>query len=192
MSRNTAQNTQDAGTSLDALCLELGIPGSAKMELIQEVFSSSVDRGVTATDVSHVLLTAASAILRLRAGMARNIVDLFPDSPMLRELTPRMQVDLQEWSSKAVRSGLPDPLGFVTSGFRSQERQNELIAAWERGDREGLTARPARRSKHTSGEAVDLSSQAPLERLAGIWVSMGNRWGGHFFPMKDPNHFDLG
>jgi hypothetical protein len=36
----------------------------------------------------------------------------------------------------------------ITSGYRSPERQAELQARWDRGDRRGLRARPASRSWH--------------------------------------------
>lgn len=46
------------------------------------------------------------------------------------------------------------PDAVVTSGYRTRERQDELIAEWERGGRRGV--RPATNSHHLTGQAVDL------------------------------------
>lgn len=46
----------------------------------------------------------------------------------------------------------------ITSGYRSPERQAQLLRQWERGDRWGLRAKPACRSYHTTGWAIDVQT----------------------------------
>ena len=92
----------------------------------------------------------------------------------------------------------------VVSGYRSPERQAELLARWVSGDRRGLVARPAARSSHSEGRAVDLAfvwlgqpvpvSDTPREYfqfLADLLEPVGVRWGGRF-RSPDINHFDIG
>jgi hypothetical protein len=82
----------------------------------------------------------------------------------------------------------------LTSGFRSEQHQQELIA-------QGITQ--ARQSRHTLGFAFDvsfpgLSREAALRLPEWVWLavgkageSLGLRWGGRFNDY-DPFHFDAG
>lgn len=80
----------------------------------------------------------------------------------------------------------------ITSGYRSPIRQKELQAQWDSGNRTGLAARPATRSWHMQGLAVDVSTRSQnfnlfrqiMETIPGI------RWGGRFKKV-DRVHFDL-
>ena len=49
----------------------------------------------------------------------------------------------------------------ITSGYRSQAYQDSLRRRWDAGDRTGLTSKPALKSKHTDGLAVDVSRPTP-------------------------------
>lgn len=79
----------------------------------------------------------------------------------------------------------------IVSGRRSEARQRELRAAWDRGDRAGLVARPALYSNHTRGEAFDLARGPGLDFFIHAAPYVGLRWGGNFRE-ADPVHFDLG
>jgi len=77
----------------------------------------------------------------------------------------------------------------ITSGLRTVQRQQELIAS-------GVTT--ATRSLHLTGRAIDLAflgiPDAPWDWFAAggaLWVAMGGRWGGNF-SVPDPIHFDGG
>lgn len=83
----------------------------------------------------------------------------------------------------------------VTSGFRDPARQAELRARWDRGDRTGLKARPAKTSKHSTkswgkpaAQAVDI--KGPDLDTLGYWAVkyLGLKWGGNF-RSPDPIHF---
>jgi len=83
----------------------------------------------------------------------------------------------------------------VNSGFRSPKKQAELRRRWDAGDRTGIVARPAKRSKHSNtgflGEpdatGVDISFDA--QDLAGQYAHFfGLKWGGKF-KRPDPVHF---
>lgn len=105
----------------------------------------------------------------------------------LKPLTIEMLRDLCDWSSRM-------KMDFrITSAYRSPERQRMLRERWDRGDRQGLVARPAINSAHTRGEAVDLapaSENASLELLGMYALMRGYRWGGSF-SSSDPVHFDV-
>jgi hypothetical protein len=64
-------------------------------------------------------------------------------------LHPRA-VRLHAWATAVLayygfmEPGRPD----IISGYRSPEEQRKLLRRWESGDREGLAARPAKRSWH--------------------------------------------
>lgn len=91
----------------------------------------------------------------------------------------------------------------VVSGFRSPQRQAQLLARWNAGDRRGLVAKPAVRSAHSEGRAVDLGwvwngrgvsvADTPIEYwefLASLFEPVGVRWGGRF-RSPDLPHFEL-
>ena len=81
----------------------------------------------------------------------------------------------------------------LTSGYRTPQRQRELLNNWIAGNRRGLVARPAERSWHMQGRAVDVSR---LERTESFrifrdaMVLMGVEWGGNF-RKPDPVHFQV-
>lgn len=73
-----------------------------------------------------------------------------------------------------------------TSGFRSQKEQDDLRARWDRGDRAGLRYQPAKKSKHSSRRAMDITTTN--EKLAAqIAKALGMRAGYDF---GDPVHFE--
>lgn len=75
----------------------------------------------------------------------------------------------------------------IHSGFRDIDRQRELYQEWEAGQ---IANKPAQRSWHTEGRALDVSFgqyQAIFGQIAGM---LGIRWGGNF-NRADPNHFDV-
>lgn len=83
----------------------------------------------------------------------------------------------------------------VTSAYRDPAFQAALRARWDAGDRAGLVARPALRSAHSDGLAVDLvaSGEVPGRQPAlvqlGLWAqTKGYVWGGTF-TRYDPVHF---
>lgn len=80
----------------------------------------------------------------------------------------------------------------IVSGYRSPKRQLELQNRWDSGDRVGLVARPASRSWHMQGLAVDVNTREqgfPFFRDIMLQLP-GVRWGGNF-NRKDNVHFDL-
>lgn len=96
---------------------------------------------------------------------------------------------LQYWSAVQGTPVLP-----IVSGYRSPRRQIELAALWDAGQRQGLMARPATSSAHTTGSGWDVSTAGgylPLQ-YQGYFASFrpGVRWGGNF-RSPDPNHFDM-
>lgn len=108
-----------------------------------------------------------------------------------------------EQADAIIRAQAPGLSLRVTSGYRSPEHQAELLARWVSGDRRGLIARPAARSKHSQGLAVDLGfvwlgqhvavSDTPREYFAfldDLLSPVGVRWGGTF-RSPDVNHFEL-
>lgn len=86
--------------------------------------------------------------------------------------------------------GYPPPI--ITSGYRSPEYQRDLQQRWDSGNRKGLVARPANRSWHMQGRAIDVSTGGPNFNLfTSIMTSLPDvRWGGNF-RRSDPVHFDL-
>lgn len=80
----------------------------------------------------------------------------------------------------------------ITSGYRSPERQSRLQNRWDAGDRDGLVVRPASRSWHMQGLAVDVSTRSSNFELfrENMESFSGVRWGGRF-RNPDPVHFDL-
>lgn len=106
-------------------------------------------------------------------------------------------------ASAAIRQGAPGLDIVVTSGYRSPARQAQLAEAWDRGDRRGLTSRPAAHSRHTEGRAVDLAfryrgvtvpvfatPRTYFAWLADFMARYGVRWGGRF-KTPSPNHYEI-
>lgn len=87
----------------------------------------------------------------------------------------------------------------ITSGYRSPEKQSELLAAWERGDREGLRAKPAERSWHMAerdGEpaarAWDVQNEVRAYRMyETLMRRLGNVRVGADFTPPDVGHFSV-
>ena len=81
----------------------------------------------------------------------------------------------------------------VVSGYRDPARQRRLQNLWDSGNRTGLVARPADRSWHMQGLAIDVSRR-DREAFTAFRNSMeqfqGIRWGGNF-RTPDPVHFDM-
>lgn len=112
--------------------------------------------------------------------------------------------DYIDQADQIVREQTDDNLTLqVVSGFRSSAHQAQLMARWNAGDRRGIASRPAARSKHSEGLAVDLgfvwigrgltvaeTPRAYWEFLADLLRPVGVRWGGTFTP-PDMNHFDI-
>lgn len=73
----------------------------------------------------------------------------------------------------------------IISGYRSPQKTRELLRLWERGDPR-VAFKPARRSWHLAGRAIDLKTADPL--VDHIWTLLGGRAGTTF---GDYNHLDL-
>jgi hypothetical protein len=89
----------------------------------------------------------------------------------------------------------------ITSGFRDPAKQKAMQAAWDRGDRQGLRARPATSSDHTleksgflgsspAARAIDIvtsndTQAAAIARALGIGC-------GADFKTPDPGHYFVG
>jgi hypothetical protein len=78
----------------------------------------------------------------------------------------------------------------IVSGRRSYAHQMAMRARWDRGDRAGLVARPAKDSLHVKGEAFDLQNTGALHILGRIAEKAGLLWGGTFRD-PDPVHFQV-
>lgn len=74
----------------------------------------------------------------------------------------------------------------ITSGHRSQAKQDAMRAAWDRGDRAGLKYRPAEKSRHTSGVAMDIVTSNP-KQAADIARALGMKTGIDY---GDDVHFE--
>jgi len=87
----------------------------------------------------------------------------------------------------------------ITSGFRDPEKQRAMRAAWDRGDRVGLRARPAdpATSAHCqtswSGSPASLAIDMPStnEALAAQIASALGLKAGYYFNPPDPGHYAL-
>jgi len=85
----------------------------------------------------------------------------------------------------------------ITSGFRDPEKQANMRARWDAGDRSGLRVRPAdpNNSKHCrtsmtgapASEAIDMPCSDD-KRAAEIGRALGLA-AGFFFNTPDPGHF---
>lgn len=95
---------------------------------------------------------------------------------------------VSSWLCQCLYGSYPE----IVSGYRSPERQLELIDAWNAGDRFGLIARPASKSWHMQGRAIDVripASEAMWSDFIMFMKAFGTRWGGDF-RATDPVHFD--
>lgn len=87
----------------------------------------------------------------------------------------------------------------ITSGYRDPAKQKAMRAAWDRGDRTGLRARPADpdTSDHCREDffgqaaslAIDIKSRD--EVLAGRIAKALGLTAGIFFSTTDPGHYAL-
>jgi len=87
----------------------------------------------------------------------------------------------------------------ITSGFRDPSKQAAMRAAWDRGDRAGLRARPAdpKASDHcqetwtgsAASKAIDIKCRD--EVLAGRIAQALGLTAGIFFSTPDPGHYAL-
>ncbi len=85
------------------------------------------------------------------------------------------------------RGGIAVP---IVSGLRSARYQRALQERWDAGHRRGLVSRPASRSWHMQGLAVDVMTNHPnFPAFRWLMLHWGNRWGGNF-SSYDPVHFD--
>lgn len=77
----------------------------------------------------------------------------------------------------------------IVSGYRSPQEQARLLRRWERGQREGLTAKPACQSWHMVGRAIDVQTYVRGFRPYAYLLAehTGARDGRNF---DDPGHFD--
>jgi len=114
-----------------------------------------------------------------------------------------VDTDLADYIRQAdrlIRGAYPGVSLKVTSGFRSQAYQDALRARWDAGDRAGLVTRPALKSRHTEGRAVDLVycvhgvpipvASTPLSAfqwLGELLGQVGIRWSG----ASDPVHYEI-
>ena len=77
----------------------------------------------------------------------------------------------------------------IVSGFRSPERQRQLIAKWDSGERGGLITKPSRRSWHMQHRAIDVQTDGPGFKIFQHWMEVfGVEWGGRW-RKPDPVHF---
>lgn len=94
-------------------------------------------------------------------------------------------------AAQAVLSCAGVPILQVTSAYRSPQRQAQLRAQWDRGDRTGLVVRPALSSSHTEGRAIDISTQTPaFDFQRDFLIASGFEWGGNW-QTPDRVHFQL-
>lgn len=95
-------------------------------------------------------------------------------------------IDAYLWASTG--QGAPR----IISGFRSLSRQRQLAERWFSGNRVGLVAKPARRSWHTLGRALDLDRSDPNYNT---FISWWKQWYGPALRVGetfgDPGHADV-
>lgn len=82
----------------------------------------------------------------------------------------------------------------ITSGFRDPNHQAAMRAAWDRGERQGLRARPAASSQHTAtswgrpaAKAIDITTSN--DRLAAQIATALKIGAGLLFKDPDPGHY---
>jgi hypothetical protein len=78
----------------------------------------------------------------------------------------------------------------IVSGYRSPMEQRALLNRWQRGDREGLAAKPACQSWHMARRAIDVQTDVRAFDLYRVLLEQrtGARWGGRFENPDEP-HF---
>lgn len=74
----------------------------------------------------------------------------------------------------------------ITSGYRSAEKQEELSKRYSSGD-SSVVVKPAKKSKHLQGLAIDISTSNPA-RSAQIATAL-KIGAGYYFKTPDPVHF---
>lgn len=87
-----------------------------------------------------------------------------------------------------------DPRFVITSGYRSEQEQQDLWNRFQRGEGSGVfTPLPPGRSQHGRGFAIDIARLGrdarydPVLRIVGaVWRARGFVWGGE----ADPVHFE--
>ena len=90
----------------------------------------------------------------------------------------------------------------VTSAFRSRTKQQQMRANWDKGQRAGLKARPAKKSAHSGGFALDFNISAIgltkanykqkgdlIKELTEFGKEYGFEYGAHFKNNPDLVHF---
>ena len=90
----------------------------------------------------------------------------------------------------------------VTSAFRSRTKQRQMRANWDKGERAGLKARPAKKSAHSGGIALDFNISAIgltkanykqkgdlIKELTEFGKEYGFEYGAHFKNNPDLVHF---
>ena len=90
----------------------------------------------------------------------------------------------------------------VTSAFRSRTKQQQMRANWDKGERAGLKARPAKKSAHSGGFALDFNISAIgltkanykqkgdlIKELTEFEKEYGFEYGAHFKDNPDLVHF---
>lgn len=76
----------------------------------------------------------------------------------------------------------------ILSGWRSRQKQRDLLLRWKQGDRAGITAKPASRSWHMRGQAIDVETNvAGFRAYEWFMKQFGMRSGRTF---GDLGHFD--
>lgn len=93
---------------------------------------------------------------------------------------------LMWWYFRFTESERPD----IVSGYRSPGRQQALLIRWNAGDRAGIVSKPACRSWHTVGRAVDVEQDVRGFDAYAFFLRewFGMRDGRSF---GDPGHFDF-
>ena len=105
-------------------------------------------------------------------------------------LTPWMQLKVAQLLDYAQSIGLDPTMLGPDAGFRTCQRQNEILA----GGAGTATTVGGCHSWHVWGRAVDL--RIPGDRLADYralgewWEAQGGVWGGRWTTPQDPGHFE--
>lgn len=115
--------------------------------------------------------------------LARIIIEALPVTGLRQELLARYGIIYAVML--LTDNGHAPP---IISGFRSLEDQAELNRRYQRGE---TTNKPARRSWHTEGLAIDVFTRWPkFNVFKDLWILLGGRWGGRF-GLPDIPHFDF-
>lgn len=118
--------------------------------------------------------------------MATPIDDRIADAARRLQVTPGFLLKLLLVLLDCSRRGIPTQ---VVSMYRSPEYQRSLRERWDRGDRAGLTVRPAATSRHSSGKAADVTHGGRHAEFGEIVERHGLKWGGRF-STPDWNHVE--